>query len=240
MAFNQNQMNDYPIKTTIKSLAEDDRPREKMLLKGKHSLSNAELIAIMIGSGNADKNAVELAREILKGYSDKLSKLSKADVNELTRFKGIGPAKAINIIAAIELSKRRLKETGEETNKISSSKDAYDAIKPHLFDLSVEEFWVAFLNRSNKIIGLESISRGGIHGTVVDSRVIFKKALDRMASAIILFHNHPSGNLKPSAQDDAITKQIKDAGKLLDILILDHLIFSDKSFYSYADQGRMT
>jgi DNA repair protein RadC len=240
MAFNQTQMNDYPIKTTIKSLAEDDRPREKMLLKGQHSLSNAELIAIMIGSGNADKNAVELAREILKTYGDKLSKLARANVNELTRFKGIGTAKAINIIAAIELSKRRLRETGEETKKISSSQDAYQAIKPYLFDLNVEEFWVAFLNRSNKIIGLESISRGGIHGTVVDSRVIFKKALDRMASAIILFHNHPSGNLKPSAQDDAITKQIKNAGKLLDILILDHLIFSDKSFYSYSDQGRMT
>ncbi len=233
-------MSDYPLKNTIKSLAEDDRPREKFLLNGQSSISNAELIAILIGSGNKEKNAVELAREILKSYSDKLSKLSKADVNELTRHKGIGPAKAINIVAALELSKRRLKESVNEAKKISSSHDAYKVIKPHLFDLNVEEFWVAFLNRSNKIIGLKSISRGGIHGTVVDSRVIFKKALDMMASAIILFHNHPSGNLKPSAQDDTITKQIKDAGKLLDILILDHLIVSDKSFYSYADQGRLT
>ncbi|RLD25404.1 MAG: hypothetical protein DRI54_04920 [Bacteroidetes bacterium] len=233
-------MSDYPIKISIKSLAEDDRPREKLILNGKSTLSNAELIAILIGSGNTEKNAVELAREILKTYSDQLSKLSKANVDELTHFKGIGPAKAINIVAALELSKRRLKESGNETKKISSSHDAFDAIKPYLFDLNVEEFWVAFLNRSNKIIGIKSISRGGIHGTVVDSRVIFKKALDMMASAIILFHNHPSGNLKPSAQDDTITKQIKDAGKLLDILILDHLIVSDKSFYSYADQGRLT
>lgn len=233
-------MPDYPIKNTIKSLAEDDRPREKLLLNGQSTLSNAELIAILIGSGNADKNAVELAREVLKTFSDKLSNLSKADINELKHHKGIGPAKAINIIAALELSKRRLKESGNESRKIQSSHDAYEAIKPYLFDLNVEEFWVAFLNRSNKIIGLKSISRGGIHGTVVDSRVIFKKALDMMSSAIILFHNHPSGNLKPSAQDDTITKQIKDAGKLLDILILDHLIVSDKSFYSYADQGRLT
>jgi len=233
-------MLDYTIKNTIKSLAEDDRPREKLLLNGQHTLSNAELVAILIGSGNAEKNAVELAREILKTYDDKFSKLARADVNELTRHKGIGSAKAINIIAAMELSKRRLKETGGEAKKITTSQDAYDVIKPHLFDLNVEEFWVAFLNRSNKIIDIKSISRGGIHGTVVDSRVIFKKALDRMASSIVLFHNHPSGNLKPSAQDDAITKQIKDAGKLLDILILDHLIVSDKSFYSYSDQGRMT
>lgn len=233
-------MNEYTIKNTIKSLAEDDRPREKLILNGQNSLSNAELIAILIGSGNAEKNAVELGREILKSYDDKLSKLARADVDELTRFKGIGAAKAINIIAAIALSKRRLKENSEETKIITSSQDGYDAIKPYLFDLNVEEFWVAFLNRSNKIIGIKSMSRGGIHGTVVDSRVIFKKALDLMASAIILFHNHPSGNLKPSAQDDAITKQIKDAGKLLDILILDHLIVSDKSFYSYSDQGRMT
>ena len=233
-------MLDYSVKNTIKSLAEDDRPREKLLLKGQHSLSNAELIAILIGSGNSDKNAVELAREILKAYDDKFSKLARADVNELTRHKGIGTAKAINIIAALELSKRRLKETSAEAKKIISSQDAYDVIKPHLFDLNVEEFWVAFLNRSNKIIDIKSISRGGIHGTVVDSRVIFKKALDRMASSIVLFHNHPSGNIKPSAQDDALTKQIKDAGKLLDILILDHLIVSDKSFYSYSDHGRMT
>lgn len=233
-------MSDYTLKNTIKSLAEDDRPREKLLLNGQNSLSNTELIAILIGSGNTEKNAVELARDILKAYQNQLSKLSKADINELTRHKGIGTAKAINIIAALELSKRRLKESGSETKKITSSHDAYEAIKPYLFDLNVEEFWVAFLNRSNKIIGLKSISRGGIHGTVVDSRVIFKKALDMMSSAIILFHNHPSGNLKPSAQDDTITKQIKDAGKLLDILILDHLIVSDKSFYSYADQGRLT
>jgi len=233
-------MPEYQLKNTIKSLAEDDRPREKLLLNGQNSLSNAELIAILIGSGNTEKNAVELAREILRTYSDQLSKLSKADVDELTHHKGIGPAKAINIVAALELSKRRLKESGNEAKKISSSLDAYQVIKPHLFDLRVEEFWVAYLNRSNKIIALKSLSRGGIHGTVVDSRIIFKKALDLMASAIILFHNHPSGNLKPSAQDDTITKQIKDAGKLLDILILDHLIVSDKSFYSYADEGRLT
>jgi len=232
-------MIDYRLKNTIKSLAEDDRPREKLLTKGRNSLSNAELIAILIGSGNKKQNALELSREILNTYGNELSKIARSNVNELTRHRGIGEAKAINIIAALELSKRRMMETGNAVKSISSSHEAYEVIKPHLFDLNVEEFWVAFLNRSNKLISLKSISRGGIHGTVVDIRIIFKKALDLMSSSIMLFHNHPSGNLKPSIQDDNITKQVKDAGKLLDILILDHLIVSEKSYYSYSDEGRL-
>lgn len=233
-------MSKYPVRHTLKMWAEDDRPREKLLSLGFHALSNTELIAILIGSGSRKKNAVELAREILAAFDDKLTLVSKATIAELTRFEGIGTAKAIAIAAALELGKRRLKEKSDPNTAITSSTDAFNLIAPFLIDLTVEEFWVAFLNRANKPVAIKSISKGGIHGTVVDVRVIFKKAVELLATSIVLFHNHPSGNLNPSTQDDRITKQLKDAGKLMDILILDHLIVSDKSYFSYADTGRLS
>jgi DNA repair protein RadC len=225
---------------SIKSWAEEERPREKLLHKGSHSLTLAELMAIILGSGNAQKNAVELAREMVECFEGKLSQLSKATVSDFLKFKGVGPAKAIALVAALELAKRRLLEKSEDIASITSSQEAYAYIIPHFLDQKVEAFWVAFLNRANKPIGCEKLSMGGIHGTVVDHRILFKKALDKYATSILLFHNHPSGQLKPSAQDDRITKQIQDAGLLLDIRILDHLIVSDKSYYSYADAGKLS
>ncbi len=232
-------MKDYVANRSIKSLAEDDRPREKLLSKGIASLSNAELIAIVIASGSAGKNAVDLSMELLQSCDNSLAQLSKKSLAELQKHKGIGKAKAMTIVSALELSKRNLSEKSRERTQIHSSQDAYLLIKAQIFHLKIEEFWVAYLDRANKLISLKLLSRGGLHGTVVDIRVILKNALDHLASGIILFHNHPSGNLKPSSNDDKITIQMRDAGKLVDILILDHLIVSNDSYYSYADEGRL-
>lgn len=229
----------YGNKRIIKSLAEDDRPREKLLTKGVHVLSNAELLAVLVASGNKKKNALDISIELLKSCDGSISSLAKKNHTELQKHEGIGLAKASTIIAALELSKRSLLEKAKSIHKIQSSQDAFLSIKPHLFRLQVEEFWVAYLDRSNKIIAVKALSKGGIHGTVVDVRLILKNAIDNLASGLILFHNHPSGNLKPSTNDDKITKQICDAGKLVDILILDHLIVSDNNYYSYADEGRL-
>ncbi len=217
--------------------AEDDRPREKLALKGKSSLSNAELIAILIGSGNNRQSAVELAQEILNEADHNLVELSKMGISDLTYFKGIGSAKAISIIAALELGKRRLSSKVLLKKKISTSKDAYNLFLPHLIDRYDEQFRVLLLDRANQVIANKSIGEGGFAGTVADPKKIFKLALQYNASAIILGHNHPSNNVKPSDPDISLTKKIKRAGENLDIMILDHIIVGNDIYYSFADEG---
>lgn len=217
--------------------AEEDRPREKLLLKGKNALSDAELVAILIGSGSRSLSAVDLSKLILSGVSHDLNLLAKQSVSDLQKFKGIGEAKAISIVSALELGRRR-KETKQIKNpKITSSKDAYELMKPELMDQPVEQFWVIMLKRNNEVIQKRVISLGGISGTVADPKIIFKRALDDLASGIILVHNHPSGNLKPSQADIRLTEKLKNAGLLLEIPVLDHLIFTDHNYYSFADEG---
>jgi DNA repair protein RadC len=224
----------------ITAWAEDDRPREKLLLKGKSALSDAELIAILIGSGTKELSAVELSKQILVSQENNLGALAKLNVEELMRHKGIGEAKAISIIAALELGRRRNQEAPEERIQIRSSRDAFTLLQPDLGDLHHEEFIVLMLNRNNKVTSKERISSGGVTGTVVDPKVIFKRALDKRAAAIVLAHNHPSGNLSPSKQDIALTKQVVEAGRLLEISVIDHLIVTDGGYYSFADEGMLT
>ncbi|NND94979.1 MAG: DNA repair protein RadC [Flavobacteriales bacterium] len=221
----------------ITSWAEDDKPREKLVLKGRNTLSDAELIAILIGSGTREMTAVELSKRILAASNNSLNDLGKSTIDELIRFKGIGEAKAISIIAALELGRRRRAEPSAERVQIKSSKDAFNILVPEIGDLHHEEFLVLMLNRNNRVTSKEKISSGGIAGTVVDPKIIFKLALDKRASALILAHNHPSGNLNPSKQDISLTKQMKEAGQLLDISVLDHLIVTEHGYYSFADEG---
>jgi DNA repair protein RadC len=225
--------------TTIKSWAEDDRPREKLLEKGRHVLSEAELIAILIGSGNREETAVDLAKRILSSTGYDLHALGKLGVNDLLRFKGIGEAKAVGILAALELGRRRKLAEPLVRDKISSSAEAFQLMKSLFADLPHEEFWILLLSRSSRVIRKECISRGGLSGTVVDPKIVFKSALQNTASSMILFHNHPSGNLKPSEADLRITIQLKDAGRLLEIPVLDHLIVADEEYYSFADNCLM-
>ncbi len=232
-------MTEYKEKTTIKNWAEDDRPREKLLLKGKHSLSNAELIAILIGSGSSELSAVDLAKTILNSSNNNLIELSKLSVTDLMKFRGIGQAKAISIIAALELGKRRRSEDVLEKGKIISSRDAFEVFQGILSDSQYEEFWMLLLNKANKIIKKINISEGGISGTVADPKKIFKLALENNASSIILSHNHPSGNIQPSDSDLKLTKKLVDAGKLLDISVLDHVIIGDEKYYSFADENML-
>jgi len=232
-------MEDLLPSLTIKTWAEDDRPREKLLSKGRQALSDAELIAILIGSGSRNETAVELSKKILVSASNNLNELSKLSINDLTKFKGIGEAKAISIVAALELGRRRKETETTKREKIISSKSAFEIMKPTFIDLPHEEFWILLLNRSNAVIKKECISRGGVSGTVVDTKIILKMALENLASAIMLFHNHPSGNLKPSEADIKITKNIKEASKLMDIQLLDHIIMTDDNFYSFNDEGMM-
>lgn len=226
-------------KLGIKSWAEEDRPREKLMEKGRHVLTEAELIAILIGSGSKDETAVELSKRILASVGNNLNDLGKLSISELIKFKGIGEAKAISVMAALELGRRRKETELVKRDKISTSKDVYDIMKPILLDLPHEEFWLLILNRANLIIKKELISRGGVSGTVVDTKIIFKAAVENYACSIIICHNHPSGNLKPSEADIRITKNIKDAGKLMEIPLLDHLIITENGFYSFADEGMM-
>ncbi|MTI20879.1 JAB domain-containing protein [Fulvivirga sp. RKSG066] len=223
----------------IKSWAEEDRPREKLLLKGKASLSEAELIAILIGSGTASMSAVDLSKQILGHTNNNLNDLAKLTVQELMKFKGIGEAKAISIVAALELGRRRKESEVVKKPKITCSQDAYDIMRAHLLDLSHEEFWVLMLSRSNQVIKKQLISSGGVSGTVADPKIIFKMALDELASSIILSHNHPSGNLKPSQADINLTKKLKEAGEMLEIPVLDHLIFTNDGYFSFADENLM-
>lgn len=232
-------MEEQEISLTIKGWAEEDRPREKLLSKGRHVLSDAELIAILIGSGSRNETAVELAKRILSQHGNNLNELAKLSVNDLIKFKGIGEAKAISIVSALELGRRRKETETVKRNKITSSKDIFHFFLPLFIDLPHEEFHVLLLNRSNSVIRKEFISRGGVSGTVVDPKIIFKIALEHLASSIILCHNHPSGNLRPSGPDISLTKKLKEAGTLLEIPILDHIIISDTGYYSFADEGMM-
>lgn len=226
-------------KRSIKQWAEDDRPREKLMFKGKASLSNAELIAILIGSGNTRMSAVELAQSMLNEVDNNLIELSKLGIEDLQRHKGIGSAKAISVLAALELGKRRNASSVKQRNKIQSSRDAYELFYPYLTDRYDEEFRVLLLDRANKIIQNEIIGEGGFSGTVADPKKIFKKALAVNASGIILGHNHPSDNLKPSESDISLTKKIKKAGEVLDISVLDHIIVGNDNYFSFADESLM-
>jgi DNA repair protein RadC len=225
---------------SIKDWSDDDRPREKLLLKGASVLSNAELIAIIIGSGSRKESAVELSKNILGAYNHRFSELNQLSIKQLMNFNGIGEAKAISIMAALEIGKRRSFEKKKEQIKISSSIEIFDILKPIYFDLIHEEFHITLLNRANIVISTHCISKGGIHGTVADPKIIFKKALIENCSGMILSHNHPSGNTNPSQSDLALTKKIVKAGKLLDITILDHLIITNEKYYSFADHNQMT
>jgi DNA repair protein RadC len=222
---------------SIKQWAEEDRPREKMLLKGISSLSDAELLAILINSGTANETAVEVAKKLLDKVNTNLNELAQLTIHELTQIKGIGEAKAIKIMTALELGRRRKDEISTQKAKITSSKDAFQVLYPKLADLPHEEFWILLLNRQNKVIEKKLISRGGISGTVADIRLIFKPAIEKLVSGIIAGHNHPSGNLNPSNADIALTKKLNEAGKILDIKILDHLIIADDNYFSFADEG---
>ena len=233
-------MNENANKKPINEWAEDDRPREKLILKGKNALSNAELIAILIGSGNRSQSAVELAQEIMDKADNNLIELSRFSIHDLTSlFKGIGTAKAISIIAALELGKRRLMTQALDKKKITCSKDAYEILIPFLADLYSEEFRILLLDRSNQVIANRSIGRGGFSGTVADPKIIFKEALAHNASGIILAHNHPSGNTKPSTNDISLTRKLKRAGEDLEIHILDHIIVVSDGYYSFADEGNL-
>lgn len=222
---------------SIKFLAEDDRPREKFLSKGKNSLSDSELLAIIMGSGNKDETAVELARKILASVNNNWNQLSLLSLRDLMKFKGIGSVKAISIVTALEIGRRRTDQQLPEKRVISSSNDAYLTLKNHLSDLRTEEFWAIFLNQSNKVIHLTQLTQGGINQSIVDIRVLFRTALDHFSTGIIIAHNHPSGNLKPSIDDLDITQKIKEAGNMLSIQLLDHLIITQNSYLSFSDEG---
>lgn len=221
----------------ITNWAEDDKPREKLMLKGKSVLTDAELIAILIGSGNRNESAVDLSKRILASVDNNLNALGKLTIIQLMNFKGIGEAKAISIIAAMELGRRRRSEDVVELTKITSSKAVFEVMQPIIGELSHEEFWVLFLNNSNKILFKSQLSKGGMTGTIVDVRMVFKIALEQNATSIILTHNHPSGKLVPSDADIQITKKIKNAGQQLDIPVLDHIIIAERGYYSFADEG---
>jgi DNA repair protein RadC len=224
-------------KLSIKSWALDDRPREKLITKGKTVLSDAELMAILIGSGNKQESAVALSQRMLQSVEGNINELAKISIEKLMTFKGIGQAKAVNIIAALELGKRRQLENLLEKPKIGGSKDVFSLMQPIIGDLSHEEFWVLFLNNSNKVMAKQQVSKGGMTATVVDIRLVFKQALELFSVAIIVCHNHPSGKLKPSDADVQLTKKIKNAGITLDIKLLDHLIITEKAYFSFADEG---
>ena len=225
---------------SIKHWAEGDRPREKLLHKGKTALSDAELIAILIGSGNREESAVELSKRILLTAENSLNELGKFSVKQLMKFKGIGEAKAISIVAALELGRRRRGEEALQRKQITSSDSVFEVMQPILGDLNHEEFWIIYLNNSNKILQKIQLSKGGITGTLVDIRLAFKNALEIGATSIILAHNHPSGTLVPSTADKQLTQKLKIAGESLDIKILDHLIVTQKSYFSFADEGLLS
>jgi DNA repair protein RadC len=222
---------------TIKQWAVEDRPREKVLLKGIATLSDAELLAILLTTGSGKQSALDLARAVLKLGNNNLDQLAKLSVKEYTKIKGIGQAKAIILAAAMELGRRRKLSEPEEKISIQSSRNIFDLMAPYLMDLPHEEFWIILANRANKVLKKEKISSGGIAGTVADPKLIFKKCLDELASVLIIVHNHPSGNINPSNADQALTAKIKAGADLLDIKLLDHVIVAHKKYFSFADQG---
>ena len=224
-------------KLSIKYWSEDDRPREKLISKGLQSLSDAELIAILIGSGSAKESAVELAKRILQSCDNNLHQIGKLSLENLQKFHGIGPAKAVTIVSALELGRRRKISDVMQRKQIGGSKDAFEIFQPLLADIPHEEFWILLLNSANKVIETSKISQGGLSGTVVDIRMILSKAINKMAAAMIICHNHPSGNINPSEADIKLTNKIKKACQYFDIRFLDHIIVGDKDFYSFADNG---
>ena len=230
-------MSHYPLQNlSIKQWAEEDRPREKLLTQGSKRMSNAELVAILLGSGNRNESALDLAKRLLASFDNDLHRLAMAGVKEFCTFKGIGNAKAVTLAAALELGQRRVRTDVRQLPSITCSKDAFLIVHPHLADLPHEEFWILLLNRANKLIDSIQISIGGVAGTVVDAKMVFQKALQHLASSIILAHNHPSGNLRPSQADIDLTKKLKQAGQHLDIQVLDHLIITHSAYTSMADE----
>jgi DNA repair protein RadC len=230
-------MESYEQKINIKSWAEADRPREKLMLHGRRHLTDAELLAILIASGNKDESAVDLSKRMLSFYQNDLDALGKSSISELSKFKGIGEAKGITIVAALELGRRRKETVATPIQKIGSAIDAYQLLWPDFADLNHEEFWILLLNRANHVKSKHLISKGGQSGTIADPKIIFKTALEQNAAYIILAHNHPSGNLKPSTEDVRLTKKLVEGGKMMDLLVVDHLIITDKGYYSFADEG---
>lgn len=225
------------IPITIKQWAEDDRPREKLLLKGRQALSDAELIAILISTGTRECSAVDLAKQMLLLTQNNLTKLGQLSVSDLTSIKGIGEAKAVTLIAALELGRRRKLDDVPVLPRILSSKDIFDIMEPVMCDLPHEEFWILLLNRANKIVGRHRLSSGGVSSTVVDVKILCKQALQQLASAVVLVHNHPSGRVDPSDEDRVLTRKIHDALRLFDIKLVDHLIIANKAYYSFSDEG---
>ena len=233
-------MNQYSTpKLSIKQWAEEDRPREKMQRLGRKQISNAELIAILLGSGSRAESALSLSKRILRHFKNDLNALSRASLQELCQFKGRGMAKAISLTAALELGSRHQLSDPEKKPTITSSRDAFQVFQPKIGNLPHEEFWVILLNRANKVIDAIQISSGGVTGTVVDNRLVLQKAILSLASGIILGHNHPSGQLRPSQADLDLTKKLKKAGQLMDVQVLDHLIVTEHGYYSFADEGNM-
>lgn len=223
--------------TSIRHWSVNDKPREKLMLKGNQALSDAELLAILIGSGSRNETAVDLSKRILADQQNNLNQLARLSLSDLQKFKGIGEAKAITIMAALELGKRRRLEEALELPKVTDSRTVYELLQPLMGDLNHEEFWIVYLNQSNKIVGKWLASKGGITSTMVDVRLVLKKALELMATGLILSHNHPSGKREPSQSDKDLTRKMIDAAKVMDIQVLDHLIVTEKSYFSFADEG---
>ena len=230
-------MQEKPSSFSIKHWSQDDQPREKLLNKGKAALSDTELVAILIGSGNRNESAVDLCKRILASVDNNLSELGKLSTKQLMAFKGIGEAKAVTIAAALELGRRRRGEEALEKNKITSSVSVFELMQPIIGELPHEEFWIIYMNNSNKVIQKNQLSKGGITGTLVDVRLALKSAIEVGATGIILAHNHPSGTLKPSIADKQLTQKLKTAGESLDIKVLDHLIITEKAYFSFADEN---
>ena len=229
-------MSEKPSSFSIKNWNQDDQPREKLLHKGKAALSDAEFVAILIGSGNREESAVSLSKRILASVDNNLSELGKLSIKQLMEFKGIGEAKAISILAATELGRRRRGEEALKKHKVTSSASVFEFMQPIIGELQHEEFWIIYLNNSNKVIQKNQLSKGGITGTLVDVRLVLKNALEVGATGLILAHNHPSGTLKPSEADKQITNKLKNAAESLDIKVLDHLIITEKAYFSFADE----
>lgn len=230
-------MLEKPVSLSIKNWSDDDKPREKLIQKGKSVLSDAELIAILIGSGSRNESAVELSKRILASVHNNLNELGTLSIKQLMQFKGIGEAKAVTIAAALEIGRRRRGEKTQKITKINSSKSVFELLQPIMGELQHEEFWIVYLNNSNKVLHKAQLSKGGITGTLVDVRLVMKQALEFGAVGIILAHNHPSGTLKPSVADRQITQKLKQSAEVMDIKVLDHLIITQKEYYSFADES---
>ncbi|CAM4265938.1 DNA repair protein RadC [Zobellia roscoffensis] len=230
-------MHEKPASFSIKNWSDDDKPREKLVHKGRSVLSDAELIAILIGSGSRNESAVELAKRILASVNNNLNELGKLSIKQLMAFKGIGEAKSVTIAAALEMGRRRRGEEAQKKSKINSSRDAFDLLQPRIGELDHEEFWILYLSNANKVLHSAQLSKGGLTGTLVDVRVVMRQALEHGAVGLILSHNHPSGTLRPSEEDRKVTQKLKRAAAALDIKVLDHLIITQKDYYSFADEG---